>query len=295
MTTISAVPSELLLGAGIEAIYAGVDWLSCTLPSGSSDEDTWHLGCIHTIKEVERGGEILKAGRLNGYDGWRVGGSFFGYRHDGAYLQLSGHRASDFLDTILRDDLHISRIDIQTTVKYRVYAPGVGTAVLKSSIDANGALPKARQRKIWYMAGNDGGYTCYIGAPTSEQRAKVYNKAVQSSDPLYDRCWRWEVTAKNAYAGEWFKAVTIQADKRPQVCASIVASWFALRGAKPEWSAYVPLITMPLIKEIPTDADRRLRWLKEQVKPAYQWLVENGFASEANEALGIGTSEELAE
>jgi len=287
MDLLAAVDASVLLGAGIEAIYAGVDWLSCSLPAGSAGEGGWQMAAVHTVSEIAREGYELEAYSRNGYDGFGAGGSFFGTRNDGSYLQLSGYRAGEFLDSVSRDDLHVSRIDIQATVKYRVYAPGVGKEAYNTSVDANGALNKSRQRKIWYLSGNDGGWTTYIGSPTSEQRAKVYNKAVQSADPIYDRCWRWEITGKNEYATSWHRQVSAEAAKRPQLCARMVASWFSLRGAAPEWSAYIPLIAMPLIKEVPTDAEKRLTWLETQVAPALRWLEEHGYASEALGRLGL--------
>jgi len=287
MPPLSATFDGAFLGAGIEAIYAGVDWLSCTLPTGSPREQSWLLTCIHLIDEVEDMGYEREVYSRNGYDGVGAGGCFVGTRDDGTYLQLSGHHAGDLLDRITRDDLHISRLDIQTTVKYREYAPGVGKVCYDDATDANGTLPASRRRRIWYMAGNDGGWTTYIGAPTSEQRAKVYNKAVQSNTPEYERCWRWEVTAKNDYATAWYRRVIAEENTRPALCASIVASWFALRGITPVWAPYIRLIALPLIKEVPSDAEKKLSWLKAQVRPALRWLIDNGFNDEALKALGI--------
>lgn len=290
MPPLTAALDDVPLGPSIEAIYAGVDWISCSLPAGAPEQEVWQITGLHIINTIAKEGHDLEAYTRNGYAGYGAGGCFVGTRHDGSYLQLSGYRAGDFLDMLYRDDLHISRIDLQTTVKYRVYAPGVGERVYKSAVDANGAIHKSRQRKIWYMSGNDGGYTCYIGAPTSEQRAKVYNKAVQSSDVLYERCWRWEVTAKNEYATSWWQDVAKSMNTRASLCARIVASWFAIRGVTPEWAAYIPLIALPLIKEVPSDAEKRLRWLKEQVRPAVHWLLERGFEKELWSALDIDPS-----
>lgn len=289
MSLLRATSDEVLLGAGIEAIYAGVDWISCSLPRESPGHNAWYIACLHVINTIAKEGYDLEAFTRNGYRGWGTGGSFLGYRDDGSYLQLSGHYAGEFLDSIHNDDLHISRLDIQATVKYRQYAPGVGEHTYRAAVDANGALLSARRRKVWYMSGDDGGWTTYIGSPTSEQRAKVYNKAVQSGKPEYERSWRWEVTAKNEYATAWYRSVIQAQEARPRLCASICASWFALRGVKPDWSAYVSLISLPLIKEVPSDAEKRLRWLAEQVRPAVAWLISRGYGREAIEALALDT------
>lgn len=288
MDAIYSTPDEVMLTAGVEAIYGGVDYLTCTLPAGCPNLEQWALTCVHVIKQIAEDGYEVEAFTRNGYRGLGAGGSFCGTRDDGAYLQLAGHYAGDLLDSIARDDLHISRLDLQATVKYRTYAPGVGAAVYKSAVDANGAINPARRRRIWYMAGNDGGYTCYIGSPTSEQRAKLYNKAVQSEKVEYERCWRWEVTGKNDYATAWYRQVVAERDQRPMLCARMVASWFSLRGAPPSWAAFTPLITLPLIKEVPSDAEKKIRWLREQVRPAVLWLTARGFERAVLDALDLG-------
>src|SRR5689334_18607507 len=98
MPPLSATFDGVFLGAGIEAIYAGVDYLSCTLPAGSPHEQSWLLTCIHVIDEIQDQGYERDTYSRNGYDGYGVNGCFIGTRHDGTYLQLSGHHASDFLD-----------------------------------------------------------------------------------------------------------------------------------------------------------------------------------------------------
>lgn len=275
------------MGAGVEAVYAGVDWISCTLPAGSPGEQQWRLLGVHVIETIAKEGYDREMYSRNGYDGIGAGGSFFGVRDDSAYLQLSGHRASDFLDIIARDDLHISRIDVQTTVRYRVYAYGIGKSAHRDASNANEALPEKRRRKIWYMEGNDGGYTLYIGSAASEQRSRLYNKAVQSENPEYERCWRYEVLMRNDYATAYYRQIMQDRGDRAMLCARMVASWYQLRGVPCDWAVYIPLIALPLIKEVPSDADRRIQWIRTQVAPAVRWLMENGFGDETYTALGM--------
>lgn len=291
MDTLSTTEVGVALGAGIEAIYAGVDWISCTLPADSPGRWVWTDEGREIVNEIAQEGHELEAFTRNGYSGTGAGGSFCGARDDGSYLQLCGAYAGRFLDRIARDDLHISRLDIQTTVRYRVHAPALGAAARQKAIDANAALTGNRRRRIWYMEGNDGGYTLYIGAPKSDLRSRLYNKAIQSEDPIYARCWRYEVMARNEFAHAYYKQVMVPVDRRPRQCAAMVASWYNLRGIEPDWAAYIPLITLPLIQEVPSDAQKKLDWLRSQVRPALRWLVTNGFEDVAMEALGLVSSE----
>lgn len=287
MTSAALSPVSMPMGPGVEGIYAGVDWISCTLPHDAHYQATWSNTCLRIIEGLVKGGEKGEYRKLNGYDGMMAGGCFYGFREDSAYCQLAGHYAADNLDAIWRDDLHVSRVDVQATVRYRTMPSNLGPLLYRESTEANATLPVARRRRIWYMSGNDGGYTLYIGSPKSDQRARIYNKAVQAEKPEYVRCWRFEVEGRNQYAQAWIRKIVEQSTLRPQYCAQLVLSWLLLRGVDCEWGRYVPLLTLPLIKELPTDAEKRLKWLTEQVRPAVAWLVANGFEKQVMEALDL--------
>jgi len=287
MDSLTTTAVNVALGPSIEAIYAGVDWISCSLPADSPGRWLWVDEGLRIINEIAREGHELEAFTRNGYMGLGAGGSFCGSRDDGSYLQLSGSYAGRFLDRVSRDDLHISRLDVQTTVRYRQYASGVGRIAHQKASDANAGLAGNRRRKIWYMAGDDGGYTLYVGSPSSDLRSRLYNKAIQSEDPIYQRCWRFEVMARNDYARAYYQQLQVPADARPRASAALVASWYVLRGVECDWAAYIPLITLPLIQEIPSDAEKKLTWLRGQVRPALKWLMQNKQGIRAMEALGF--------
>lgn len=272
---------------GIEHLYAGADWLSCTLPLGAAGYWSWCDTGRRLIERIAGEGYELQARSMNGYRGLGAGGSFFGHRDDGAYLQLSGHYAGDHLDAVYRDDLHTSRLDVQVTVRYVTMPSDLGVSVYRAAVDANENIPSSRRRRVWYMSGSDGGYTVYIGAPTSEQRGKVYNKEVQSEQPEYSRCWRYEVTYKNAYATQWLAIIFEANGGRARLCAQAVSNWFLGRGVACYWWSNDAPIPQPLIKEAPSDADGRLRWLRMQVRPALHWLIANGSERQAMVALGL--------
>lgn len=271
----------------VEQVYAGVDWLSCSLMAGADNTWLWADECRRIIEEIAEEGYKLEARSLNGYHGLAAGGSFFGVRDDGLYLQISSYRADHYLSRIYRTDLHFSRLDVQATVRFASNLPGIGEEAERMAVDANEALPSQRQRRIWHMAGNDGGYTLYIGSPASEQRGRLYNKAVQSEDPIYTRCWRYEVIFKNNFAQHWADKVAYAEENTPNLCQHIVWRWYTGRGVECPWRSFEGNITMPLFNEIPSDAEKKLNWLQSQVKPAFRWLLKNGFEREAFEAIGL--------
>jgi hypothetical protein len=272
---------------GVEEVYAGVDWVSCSLAREAPNFWAWVNGNRLIIEEIAKEGHKLEARTLNGYMGMVAGGSFYGTRDDGAYVQLSSYRADSFLERVYRADVHISRLDVQVTVRFKQARPELGQYYRQKALDANAALPNGRQRRIWNMEGNDGGYTLYIGSPSSEQRARIYNKAVQSEDTAYVRCWRFEVVFRNQLASAWAERIAHFGILRADLCAQIVETWLLGRGIKPPWFYKSAPVTLPLFNEIPSDAEKKLTWLKDQVRPALRWLVQNGYEEQAMDALGM--------
>src|SRR5262245_40657007 len=136
-------PGSIATAAGkahaVEQIYAGVDWLSCSLAASSGNDWLWADECRRIIEEIAEEGHKLEARALNGYHGLAAGGSFFGTRSDGAYVQISSYRADHYLSRIYRTDLHFSRLDVQTTVRFLGDLKSIGTEARRAAIDANEA------------------------------------------------------------------------------------------------------------------------------------------------------------
>ena len=137
------------------------------------------------------------------------------------------------------------------------------------------------------MEGDDGGYTLYIGSPSSDQRCRIYNKAIQSEDLAYVRCWRYEVIFRNEYATAITEGLLLAGEERARHCGHIVAEWLLLRGIAPPWNPLLHGHPLPLFNEVPSTAEKKLTWLRDQVRPALRWLIQNGFTDEAAGALGL--------
>jgi hypothetical protein len=284
------VTSDTTHSPHIEALYAGIDWIGLTLRRDASDWSVWVDRCREVVELIAQEGDKLEAWGMEGYRGLRAAGSFYGVRDDGAYCRLTGHSAHHHYDRVYRSDCNCSRIDLQVTVRLEEMDPGTGIRHEEESLRANELLPPSRRRKIWHISGNDGGYTLYIGSLHSERHGYIYNKEVQSAKAQYSRCWRYEVRNKNTFANDIALHFGTVRDNRPQDCAALVAEWFRARGLILPWHILSVPVVMPIERELPPEADRKLEWLKTQVRPALRWLNENGYQKAAMEAL-FGTGE----
>lgn len=272
----------------IEEVRAGIDWISCSIPEAAEGVQAWASECIDIIALIGDDGHSVQPFGLNGYKGVMSGGSFYGKREDGRYMQLSGAYAQEYYRRIARADLHISRLDLAVTVKFRVMPKNLGQVAYMAAIEADRSLPAGRHRKLWYMSGSDGGYTVYIGSPSSEQRARIYNKEIQSDTQEYARCWRYEVVLRNALANSQFESLcAVHEVYAALIVSSTVWSWLLLRGVNAAWSSDTGEAILPMVKRTPSDADRKIQWLKKQVKPAVKWLIEHGYTKEVYDALNL--------
>lgn len=257
----------------IEQTTAGLDWITLTLGTGALLDQEFLEKGLRCLDEVVKEGYLLEYRRLLGYEGVGAGGCFIGSREDGHIIQFSGRFADMFFWRVYRYDCHISRIDIQVTCKFHTMPKRVAKEAYRDAITENASLSVGRRRKIWIVVGSDGGDTCYVGSASSDARARIYNKEVQSEDILYSKCWRYEVVLKNEQAQHFASYLTKRRDTATQYCSDWVAVWFEKRGVQAPWVHDAANVAIPPLKTLPTDIERKLNWLKHQVRPTVEYLL----------------------
>lgn len=273
--------------SAIDQVRAGIDWLTMTLPTDHHGSSWWANAGYEALRSVVATGHEMKQYRLNGYDGHGVGGCFVGERQDGYMCQFSGAFGDDAFWSLYRPDCHVSRLDIRVDVKYTVMPQDVARKGYRDAIRSNNELPAGRRRKIYLLVGSDGGSTVYVGSPSSDQRGRLYNKEIQSEDPLYSRTWRYECVYRNDAAQSISAVINAAGAEDFDTIRSIVATWYHSRGLSTRQFATGSIVTLPLVRTIPSDVERRLAWLRTQVSPALRFLRESGATTEMYEALGI--------
>jgi len=292
MTAHSTVMHNKAPGAHgeVEEVRAGIDWLSCSLAIDARDREAWLYEAYNCLAELADEGHAVQNFGLMGYRGLKVGGSFVGRREDSVYCQLAGVAAATYFQRIARGDLHISRLDLAVTVRYRTMPSQLGADAYTDAVEADRRrLNAVRRRRIWYMSGSDGGYTLYIGAPSSDERGRLYNKEVQSETAEYAKCWRFETVYRNDRAMAVYEALLATKELfRPTMCSSLVGSWYQSRGVVCDWVSAPYNAIRPIQKGLPTDAEKKIKWLSSQVRPSVLWLIEHNYRDEMLQALGLG-------
>jgi DNA relaxase NicK len=269
-----------------EVMEAGVDYL--TISALPHQVAVIKKAAAKLCGQRERLGDQGKSSSALGYDGIQVGPVFFGIREDNrGLLRVSGPTAGEAFALVGKLGLHFTRIDIQMTIRPAggLDNPDLAKTVLRESNERRAAKPVKNYAHVRLIDGNGRGDTAMIGSRSSGRYGRIYDKAAESGDERYDRCWRYELEFKQEYADEVRDILSQCVDVEGAVVDIIhtqmhiweVPSFInrahskALRGAP----------------SLPTDNERSLHWLRTQVLPTYKRLQEAGMQAELDELFNI--------
>jgi Replication initiation factor len=267
------------------AVYSGVDWISGSLARDELDNQTWMHDCLHSLIAVHELGNTYKRRALMGFDGWESAGCFVGSNEQRHYAQFAGKYANDAYHMLEHPKVHISRIDLQITVQYDTELVREGRYQYARAIRHNKDLPEHRQRRIHLYAGDDGSDTVYLGAPSSDVRGRIYNKAKQSGEAAFKNSWRYEVVYRNEIAASVYRRINDAGLSAPTVILQEIIAWYAQRGVNVLGVGLGSETPIERLKQPRSDVARKLSWIKHQVVPTIRKLAEMGYAEELMEVI----------
>lgn len=252
----------------------GVDYITLTGRPGRPAQALGELAKAHRGM-MERDGFHVKPCNALGYKGERYGNWFFGERQDGVMLRVSGADSMGVVGALSGVSLNCSRIDCHATLKCipgdRLWA--VRAASLAQSQRA--AAPGCNWAGLKLLETFGRGDTLTVGSRTSEKYGRLYDKEMESLDPSYEGCWRYEVEYKGDHARAAFERLRV-APSIPRAAAELAAQ---------QWRAWcVPFPDVAIVSAEPLyiprekpDVEKKGEWLMEQVLPTLAWLVDNGY------------------
>jgi len=230
--------------------------------------------------------------RLQGYEGVGYGNTFVGTNERGAFAQFTGEKAHWAYPYLEHPKVHIARLDVQITCQFDVMPDNLGKEACSDASTHDTNLPSNRQRSIDVYTSKGGGYTLYVGAVSSDQRLRLYNKQAQSEDIRYTRCWRYEVVLRNNHSDRMYRHVLSKRDTPAQYILSFVINFCRERGINIRGMEHIAAEPLDMPIKIPTDLERKLKWLEVQVKPTLKKLSEMGYGDQAARALGLWLPDE---
>jgi len=272
---------------GVVIVSSGIDYISATMPQDRPNAHAWYYKCIQFMEAMASDGNELYQARRLGYEGVVCGGSFAGVRDDGYFCAISGERAQGGFDAVYNGLPHVSRLDVQTTVRLPARNPNIATDARDAVDRANKWLSSARRRNATIIEDLRGGATCYIGSIKGRQYARIYNKETESKEAQYERCWRYEVVLRNDMAGQAAEMCKMSEYAQPVWSSMFVRQWLRKRKVSIPFDAAAELQALPSPKTHASDIETRLVWLREQVRPAIRRLLKLGLRDTILECLGL--------
>lgn len=271
--SISRVPS---------VISTGVDYLRVTCKSVA---DQRVLSSLYKTLGValSGAGHEEQPWSFKGYIGGKIGGVAFGTRDDGGCLQVSGSMAQLAFSALPVGVGRCTRLDLQVTYDMgydrESEAQRQNNFVLDHFLFANS---KVKCRPYMYV-GNGKGDSTYVGAPTSQAYARIYDKGREKPSEHQIGEWRYEIECK--YETAQLAREKLQEAAEPgRKILGMVHSWLSDRGAVLPFSSNEK-VPLPTFKAPPTSVEKKLAWLRKSVRGSVQYLIERGYEQEAVDAL----------
>lgn len=264
-----------------DILSSGVDWITATAQKGSTRWDMQQYADNQRRRLMDAGEPITTGYRL-GYYGWQCEGFFHGNREGGSIVVASGAVAHNVFRAVSDIADNISRLDVQTTVSFPIERPHLGIqayAALKS-----GSPSKVRLKNVTLITSQPQGETVNLGKRSSDQYARLYDKATESRVGEARSVWRYEVEYKRRQAGA--VAARLRGDTPAEMVAlSVVHEHFNARGVAP---VFTPSPTFCPQKPMPTNLDRNiLTWFEQSLSITVARAVHRHGLERVLEALGL--------
>lgn len=260
---------------------ASVDYITCTSATKDAQRALWSVG-ERVLHRGESEGEHATRWHANGYDGWSNGRVTIAARKDGSMLRISGQQAQyEWLKCIAAAE-NCSRLDL--AVDCELDNP-VTTLTRQIYRDVRHVPPKnGRPPKRSLILSGDGGSTVYIGARSSEQFGRVYDKGRETKTLPVGRWWRWEVELKGRASWNYANLLSRSDDHRTLLCA-MVNHWFLSRSTHGYTTSSIwPGVPQSVEK---SSIEQKLSWLAQSVRPTVSLLVDRLGRDRVMHCLGL--------
>ena len=265
----------------LEVVDFGVDWFTCTANSKSSKTRLCNLGSRLIKKEAGYGNTKRNWG-FEGYQGFKSGGVAVGTRDASSIVICTGREAREYWRECFDACDNVSRIDIQFTATAERSPTYTINRSRREAV--RHAKPFRRAPKITLVSEHRGSNTLYLGKRVSENFGRIYDKATESSQEVWEGCVRFEREVKGNHALRLAKYLYPKRSHRER-CLAEVQGFMQRRGVPYLASAdKLKLLNSP--RRV-TDVVRKREWLKKQVRPTVEQLAEYYSIDEIANWLGL--------
>lgn len=274
VTTVRAVPEK----SGI--VGAACDWVTATTPMDKVGYGWYDL----FVRHGDVVGKKPEHWKNRWYDGARYDDLFWGYNKEWGYIFVaSGSNAAVYSPMATMSANRVTRMDLQVTVRMSDAQEGYASDQYLRCLSGF-----ERDRKYTLISNSDKGQTLYIGSRHSDQFGRLYDKGVQAEIEKPGHMWRFEVEFKKPRADSIAREI-MACRETCGLDTGITAylhQWFTMRGVRPLFTTEDQPFVIEVERKVTTE-ERKLAWLRTQVRPTVEKLFSMGLGDEVQEALGF--------
>jgi hypothetical protein len=264
-----------------DVLSVGVDWLTVTATEQPDRDLLVHDGLRLIQLERDRGNQ-RRPTRFRDCLGYTAGSVSVWCGSRLAVAQLTSDAAREHWPSLLTGTRNCSRVDLQVTVSGVPLDRHLAREGWSHLERHNGKTGHPRHYSLYDTRPT--GQTLYVGAPTSDRRLRLYDKHAESRGVYPAGSWRYECQARGGLAGVLASDLVVAGVAEPAI-SGYVYQCFRRSGINPCWRPGGGTLR-DLVPRTRTDAQRTLRWLGTQVRPALRRLALDGYGDQARGALG---------
>jgi hypothetical protein len=248
---------------------AGIDWLTGTSQSEQAFEimfDLWN----NMVSELEIPRRFRDVAKWMGYDGERIEHGFIGERNGQALVRLSGPLAYNYADQFLFAGARPSRIDFQVTG----YVPSPSVTIESMYRSACAFNPPSQRPPAVkaFLNRRQNFEGLYVGRRASEVFLRIYDKYEESREKMYVNHVRVELEAK-AHTARSMAGTLMSGVERYEMTLALVKGACEARGLTFPFDTRGDGLVLRKTT-YPTPIESKAAWLKSQVSPTIQALIE---------------------
>lgn len=268
-------------------VCCGIDWITVT--QRPSPEMELLREQAHALAAVELSrGMFGRPWASLGYEGFTVGGVFYGERYDGCLFQLTSALAASHWRRAYENCTSVTRIDLQVTVRTKEDPYDCIKRHYKEIQKRNSRMRKAPKLRL--VVDDSQSLTVYSGRPCSNRFGYIYDKGRESKQKDFQNCVRYEVRLRGKKAKATAAGMFTRGASASQVALRCLA-FFAERGCclRTLIDSFDVLASIdePSYPKSPSTVERKSQWLQIAVRPTVILLKERIGIDAVEELLGL--------
>lgn len=268
-------------------LYANIDWITVTTREDSIGHE-WQEIYQHQRQKAEV--QMLltseKRWKIMSYEGNGYPGSIrVGFSEKLGWIVIASSSSADIWKKLVGSKARVTRIDLAVTQSLLIEIEEVPRRYYEALSENDIAI-----RNYSLIQNKKKGQTLYVGSRRSEKFGRLYDKGAESGQALPGFRYRWEVEYKKPSSDELARALSAVKEREAETITAMVFEFFDQRGVPPLFPKSGHVVSLSTQARV-TSLDRKLNWIRSQVRPSIGEIIMAGRTRELFEAFGIEISD----